>query len=292
MKNKDKKPNVLKHKISPTRKFELVTTHGSIFATLFEALHQVLSDVTILISQNKEKKEKNETEKKENDKEKSGSLKISALNDQNTVMVSLTLDNFDIFYCCEKQITIGVNIGEFYRFIKGTDDNDTLILFLDKNNENQLGIQIKGKNKNIDSNYYLNLLNLNEDICKIPKKKFNTTVVLPSSTFQKICKEMSGPHIDKITIVITNGKMTFTCNSESGTQNISISTYADENEKKTDEIIQGIFDIKKLIIFTRCTKLSNSVEIYMNNDEPIYIIYRIPELGKIIWVAATCNVNN
>jgi hypothetical protein len=54
--------------------------------------------------------------------------------------------------------------------------------------------------------------------------------------------------------------------------------------KKTSEdqeIIQGIFSLKYLSIFTKCTNLSSNVEIYLKNNYPIILRYTIASLGEI-----------
>ena len=38
-----------------------------------------------------------------------------------------------------------------------------------------------------------------------------------------------------------------------------------------DEVIQGVFSIKKLVTFTKCTNLCQNIEIYLKNDYPIII---------------------
>ena len=53
--------------------------------------------------------------------------------------------------------------------------------------------------------------------------------------------------------------------------------------EEDQEIIQGIFslNLKYLSIFTKCTNLSNTVEIYLKNNYPIILRYTIASLGEI-----------
>jgi uncharacterized membrane protein len=51
--------------------------------------------------------------------------------------------------------------------------------------------------------------------------------------------------------------------------------------EEDQEIIQGIFSLKYLSIFTKCTNLSNTVEIYLKNNYPIILRYTIASLGEI-----------
>ena len=50
----------------------------------------------------------------------------------------------------------------------------------------------------------------------------------------------------------------------------------DEDE---DNIIQGYYNLKHLVLFTKCTNLCNSIEMYMKNNFPIVIKFTVGSLG-------------
>ena len=50
-----------------------------------------------------------------------------------------------IFQCMK--INIGLNMSNFFKLIKTMSNNYTLTLFMEKNNENQLGIKIHNDEK-------------------------------------------------------------------------------------------------------------------------------------------------
>ena len=45
--------------------------------------------------------------------------------------------------------------------------------------------------------------------------------------------------------------------------------------------MQGLFSLKHLLLFTKCTNLSNSIEIFIKNDYPMIIRYGVANLGEI-----------
>ena len=53
------------------------------------------------------------------------------------------------------------------------------------------------------------------------------------------------------------------------------------NSEKHLEVIQGVFSLKYLSIFTKCTNLSSSVEIYLKNAYPIILQYSIASMGTV-----------
>ena len=47
------------------------------------------------------------------------------------------------------------------------------------------------------------------------------------------------------------------------------------------EIVQGYFALKHLVLFTKCTNLSSSIELYLKNDYPLIIRYQVANLGEV-----------
>ena len=53
-------------------------------------------------------------------------------------------------------------------------------------------------------------------------------------------------------------------------------------QKQEDaEIVQGVFALKHLVLFTKCTNLCNQIEMYLKNDYPLIINYTVASLGNI-----------
>ena len=53
-----------------------------------------------------------------------------------------------------------------------------------------------------------------------------------------------------------------------------------------NEIVQGIFQLKHLVLFTKCTSLCPSIELYLKNDFPLILRYTVANLGEIKLVLA------
>jgi proliferating cell nuclear antigen len=52
------------------------------------------------------------------------------------------------------------------------------------------------------------------------------------------------------------------------------------------EIVQGVFELKYLTMFTKCTNLCPSIELYLKNDYPLVLRYMVANLGEIRLVLA------
>ena len=64
------------------------------------------------------------------------------------------------FFYCEKKITIGINMMNLFKLIKTMNNNDTLTLFVEKDNQNKLGIKINNIEKNTKTLFKMNLLDI------------------------------------------------------------------------------------------------------------------------------------
>lgn len=248
-----------------TNCIEIKTVQASAFKILVEALKELLIDTNI---------EFDET-----------GIKIMAMDNNHIVLVHLKLDasRFE-YYKCEKREFIGVNMLNLHKLIKTINSNDTLTLFMDRNDMNHLGIKIENGEKNTKTTYKLTLLDLDNPKISIDPAEFNSVLTLPSSDFQKICRDMNNLS-EFVEIKNINNQLIFTCKGDFCRQETILSDNDNGiyqiNNKNENEIIQGVFNLKYLVLFTKCTNLCNTVEMYLKNDYPLIIKYSVASLGDI-----------
>ena len=243
---------------------ELKTVQSSAMRVLIEALKEILTDVNLIFDEN--------------------GMKIMAMDSAHTVLVYLKLnaEKFEYFYCKDKHV-VGVSMINLFKLIKTMTNNDTLTLYIDEEDSNKLGIRIENSDKNSITNYKLNLMDLNEDLFEIPATTFNFVITMPSVDFQKICRDMNSL-ADVIEIQSVGQQLRFSCKGDFVEQETIIGE-ADNgmvlvnNSTETNEIVQGLFMLKNLVMFTKCTNLSNTVDIYLKNNYPLVISYNVGSLG-------------
>ncbi len=248
-----------------TNCLELRTVQAVAVKVLVEAMKELLTDTCI---------EFDET-----------GVKIVAMDTSHIVLVHLKLDadRFE-YFSCAKRLSIGVNMLNLHKLIKTINNNDILTLFVDSTDMNHLGIRIENGEKNSRTTYKLNLLDLDNQKISVDPADFNSVITLPSSDFQKICRDMHNlaeymeiKNVGNQLIFSCNGDFccqeTILCDNENGVHSIG--------NKKPDEIVQGIFSIKHLVLFTKATNLCNTVELFLKNDFPIVCKYNVASLGEI-----------
>lgn len=254
-----------------------------IFKMLIESLKELLTDTVIKITPK--------------------GLKIVTMDNSRVVLVHLKLhaSKFEQFYCDGTKL-LGINMINFYKIIKAVTGNDTLTLFMEHDDINHLGIRIENEEKNTQTVYKFNLLDLPHENVSIPPTSFTSVITLESPDFQKICRDMS-VIADTIEIKNIKQQLILSCRgdvcsqetviSETATPNTDIPPEEQDEEDHDDilqndshkdtesEIFQGVYSLKHLVQFTKCTNLSSIVEIYLKNDYPLIVRYKVGSLGDV-----------
>jgi proliferating cell nuclear antigen len=211
-------------------------------------------------------------------------MKIIAMDTSHIVLVHLKLDasKFEHYYCKSK-INIGVNMLNFHKLIKTINSTDSLTLFMDDVNINHLGIKIENGDKNTKTIYKLNLLDFDNPHISIDPTEFNSVITLPSTDFQKICRDMSNVS-ELVEITNIRNQLIFSCTGDFCSQETVLSDMDGSSITQlgsTDTIVQAVFKLKYLVLFTKCTGLSSVVELYLKNSFPLIVRYNVASLGEI-----------
>ncbi len=245
---------------------EIKTVQSSAFKVLIEALKELLTDTVIEFT-------------------KQG-IKIITTDNSHVILIHLKLnaDKFEHYYCEKESLKVGINMLNFYKVIKTINSNDTLTLFMYRNDNNKLGIRIENGEKNNRTTFEINLIELDSMSYEIPPVEFNSVITMPSTDFQKIIRDMNNiaTYVD---IKNTHKELIFSCQGDFCNQQTilcdnDLINIKNDSENNT-EIIQGVFSLKYLFLFTKCTNLSNHVLIFLLNSYPIILEYQVASLGII-----------
>ena len=250
--------------------FHIQTVQSGAFRILIEALKEILTDTNLIFD--------------------STGIKLIATDNSKIVLIHMKLhsENFEHFYCRDK-IKIGINMNNLFKLIKVMNNNDILSLYINENDPNKLGIRIFNEDKNAQTSFKMNLLDISEEEIKIPPAEFETELTLPSSDFQKLIRDMTNIG-DSVDIKSVSDSLIFECEGDFASQETILNETKDKNKSEglkfsltsdPDKPIQGIFSLKYLVLFTKCTNLCNLIHMYIKNDYPLIIKYTVANLGDI-----------
>ena len=126
------------------------------------------------------------------------------------------------------------------------------------------------------------------DHIEFPNISFTSIINMPSSDFQKICRDFNAL-AEKLEITSSNSDLIFRCVGDfvdGETVIMSNNQSGVEVERNTREIVQGMFELKYLVLFTKCTNLCTSTQIHLKNDYPLVLKYMVANLGEVRLVLA------
>lgn len=257
--------------------FEIKTIQAAAFRTLIEALKEILTEANLEFDHT--------------------GLKVISMDETHTVLVYLRLhsDRFNEYYCPQKHV-LGINMIYLFKLIKTIGNSDILTLYLPASNPNKLGIRIENADKATTTTYLLKIFDTNVEDIQIPGLNFTSIIGLPSSDFQKICRDMNGlGDGERMEITSSGSELIFKCMGDFAEQETIISENQSNmkvtRNSKSTEIVQGVFLLKHLVLFTKCTNLCPSIEMYLKNDYPLIIRYTVANLGEVKLVLAPLRGN-
>jgi proliferating cell nuclear antigen PCNA len=242
----------------------------------------------------KEKKgnnEENETEKiyKKNKPQPTktgnpGGIRILRLTEDKSILIKVNLDacNFEYFKCDEPKITIGVDMHQLHAMIRTISDDDPIVIYMYKNNRSILYIEVLNENNHSEeSAMEINLLDICNPDMPLPQTKFDNKITIASDKFHQICKHLNNNY-GTVEIRSVNNQITFKGKGDGGK---ITKTYKDLNYCKKsdgpDQVVQGEYELRSLMGFSKCNKLCNTIDIYLKNDFPLVLVISVATLGKM-----------
>lgn len=285
--------------------------------SLIEALKEIFRDVNIKFTPKVEKP----SEEDPSVMKVTGGMYITALNSSSNILVRLHLEaaKFCSYTCKPSEdkpyVMIGVNMSNLFKLIKFLNNDEELYILYDKRSMNQLNLRYENKIKKLTTDYYLNLLDLNEENYNIERQQFDFVITMPSNDFHTLIKNM-GVIADQVDIKFINTSsgysLSFNCRGEFASQvsifngktdgspnenAVNVMRNMDENDENQENqtentVIQGVYELKSLSLFSRCSTLCPTIDLYIKNDSPLVIRYRVADMGSVHLILSPTNEND
>ena len=239
---------------------------------LLVSIKDILTDVTITFT-------------------KSGIKIINFDSKTHTILVNVVLhaNKFEKFVCVPDKIIICANTQQLFKLISTITNDDILTIYIDKNDYHdgivsELSLQFDNKEIKQCYSHKLRLIEPETEELVVPDVDYSTVINLTSSYFQKTIRDMNGIS-DRIEIKSVGNDLIFTCVGSyascciSRTENTETMSFISKPDASV--IIQGEFSLKSLSNFIKCSSLCHYLEIYLGNDLPLIVEYKVATLGSI-----------
>ena len=262
------------------RIFELKTLKSIILKSLFETIKPYIKETNIVINKD--------------------GLKISTLDPSKISLTYIKLDakKFESYYC-EKPVVVGIDTSVLFKTIKSANRRETITFYMDKNDEDKLGIELADPFMGKVKDYKIPMLALDDKVINISEMSFDYVINIPSVQFQQIIKDIQLLEGKVVEIKSVGKQLIFNCSDGLAEFKTAISEI-DENlnkdqktllqqngedirsvkfEKTNDKIVQGRFKLSHLINFIKASHLCENMNILLTNDKPLILEYFVADLG-------------
>ena len=219
--------------------------------------------------------------------EKSITLRMFDHHRKTMVDLELLAENFSVYkYKLENKFCMGLNLNHFHKMLKSIKKKDSLQLFIDSDNVTELGIKtIPKENTRITTSgiKIQTIQNLDIDI----PDGYGKPVIVLSSEFQKMCKDLSSIGSTNITVVAKNFHIEFIADADGILKRKVVfgenddSSDEDENLNVNPEYT-ATFATDQLSRITKLAGLSGNMQIFpASGNLPLLFRSNIGSLGKI-----------
>lgn len=262
------------------RIFEIKTLKSIIIKNVFEVIKPYIKETNILIN---------------ND-----GIKISTLDTSKVSLTYIKLDSskFESYYC-EKPVVLGIDTTTFFKTIKSANRRETITFYMNKDEEDKLGIELADPFMGKIKDYKIPLLALEENIINIHDMSFDYVINMPSVQFQQIIKDIQLLEGKIVEIKSIGKQLVFSCDDGLAEFKTAINEIDDnlnkeqkallqqngeeirsvKFEKTNDKIVQGRFKLSYLMNFIKASSLCENINILLTNDKPLILEYFVADLG-------------
>jgi len=199
------------------------------------------------------------------------------------VDVKLDASKFSIYKFKSEKKFIGINLGYFYKMLKSIKKKDGVILFIDKNKPNMLGIKvIPPENIRITVSYITIQSIQNLDIA-LPTG-YEKAIIVQSNEYQKMCKDMINIS-SYINICSENFNIKFSSNASSiYSRDVlfgEIDNSDSENECDSSDNFNEDFETEQLSEIIKIASLNSTMQIFPKTGLPLLFKTNIGNIGKL-----------
>ena len=242
---------------------KLKTIQAAAIKTLFEVLKDIINDVNLVFDET--------------------GVTMCTLDTAHVTFINMimTSDNFETFECKNRTLA-GLNLLNTFKIMKTITNNDTLALSIDNSGE-LMDIHIENDTKKTVTKFKLKLLDINDEVYDTPTIRMDCHTIVPSSSFQRIMRDMSSL-ADAVIIKRYENKISFTCDGDFVNQETIF-----ECPDTIDEVIEYSYSLKYIHIFTKATSICSNIEIMQSTEGPIAFKYSIANLGDITFFLASAS---
>jgi proliferating cell nuclear antigen len=195
-------------------------------------------------------------------------------------------------YRVDHNMNLGIDIENFVKILKCGGPNDKLTLSCTEQ-ANKLSIQLESPEQDRVSTFDLKLMEIDTDNFGIPATTYKCIVRMPSSEFQRICRELSTLG-ETVKIAVNKAGIQFSVEGTTGSGTIACKPADGEKEEKggsnvqikVEDPIEQQFGLRYLNNFAKAATVSETVTLMLSDSVPFVVEFKFGELGHLRYFLA------
>jgi len=207
-------------------------------------------------------------------------IALQAMDNSHVALVSMMLksESFSPFRC-DRNIALGINLTSLTKVLRCAQNEDILTLKAE-DAPDVVNLVFEDAKTDRMSEYDIKLMDIDQEHLGIPDTEYAATVAMPSSEFQRICRDLSALS-ESVSIEATKDGVKFACSGDIGNGTISLRSHTNvEDESKNVDIqlsepVALTFSLKYLVNFCKASGLSDQVKLCLSNEVPLLVEYSL-----------------
>jgi proliferating cell nuclear antigen PCNA len=216
-------------------------------------------------------------------------ISLCMMDHHRKILINLFLksEGFIIYKFDSKKMFLGINLNHFHKMLKATKKKDSIELFIDSDNPNDLCIKVTPKENSRVTTSTIKIQTIQNLDIDIPSG-YEKPIIISSSEYQKMIKEL-GNIGNIIKITSKNYSINFSCNA-GGVYKRTVS-FGEEDEDDEEFIYNQEFNTDILARITKIAGLSTNIQIYPGS--PLFFKSNVGNMGHIeIYIKSKDQLDN
>nr|ABD75676.1 proliferating cell nuclear antigen [Pfiesteria piscicida]ABD75697.1 proliferating cell nuclear antigen [Pfiesteria piscicida]ABD75702.1 proliferating cell nuclear antigen [Pfiesteria piscicida] len=203
-------------------------------------------------------------------------LQVQSMDSSHVALVSLLLrESAFSEFKCERPTSLGMNVDSLSKILKMCSPSDTLKIRW-QGGADTVSFQCEGGEDRI-ADFDLKLMQIESEHMEIPEQHYKVVARLPSSEFQRICRDLR-EFGETMQVKASKEGITFSVQGDMGAGNVLLKPReADKLEDKVSltvhEPVTATFALRYLVNFSKAAPLCGSVELGLGPDAPLLVKY-------------------
>jgi proliferating cell nuclear antigen len=204
-------------------------------------------------------------------------LQVQSMDSSHVALVSLILrESAFSEYKCARPASLGMNVDSLGKILKMCGTSDSLKLKW-QTDADTVSFQCEGGDQDRISEFDLKLMQIESEHMEIPEQQYKVVAKLPSSEFQKICKDLK-EFGETMQVKASKEGITFSVSGDVGTGNVLLKPRESEKAEErvaltVHEPVTANFALRYLVNFAKAAPLCGSVELGLGADSPLLVKY-------------------